>query len=116
MHMLSKNVTFIEKGIDEIVEKIIQEKPQLEECLFNFRRKIETTEDVKRHLDFLEKLELASEVWIVTGDYDVSRGLFPKQIMIKGRWAENGFVESRTDYWTIGYVDSGDYFPHERIV
>lgn len=115
MHMFAKNTKYIEKGIDEIVEKIIEEKPQLEECLSNFRRKIETTDDVKRHLDFLEKLERSDEIWVTTGNYDIARGLFPKQIMIKGEWAENGFVESRMDYWTIGYVNSSDYLPHDKI-
>lgn len=115
MHMFAKNTKYIEKGIDEIVEKIIEEKPELKEALSNFTRKIETTDDVKRHLDFLEKLELADEVWITTSDYDQARGFYPLLLVIKGEWAENGFKKKRSDQWIIGYLEADDKLPHKKI-
>lgn len=115
MHMFVKNIGPIKVAIETIAKNIIEEKPELEEALFNFIRKIETTKDVKRHLDFLEKLELADEVWITTGDYDQARGLYPELLVIKGEWAENGFKKKRSDQWIIGYLDADDKLPHKKI-
>ena len=114
MHLYKKHVDIVRKAIEKIVKEIIQENPELEEGLFNFIRKIETSDDVKHHLDFLQKLEKADSVSIVTGEYDKPRGTYPKLLTISGKWSENGGpIKRHTARWVIGWTE--DDFVHKKL-